>query len=169
MRRLLLLAVTVAALVAASPALATSYDEGTILPGRGATVGPDAIPVLLGTTKTEIVASLGPPVEQNANGYLAYSKQNLFDIYLDTRTNRVDVISVSGPRFCLPFGICMLQRGGLKALRQKYGSALKRERAEDGEIFYVFRNTVGGKKRATSFSLSGEKPGSRIVQIFVST
>lgn len=170
MRRFLVLAVAVAALVAASPALAKTYDEGTILPGRGATVGPDAIPVLIGMKKAKVLSSLGKPVYQNAFGYLQYSKKNLFDVYVDTGNgNRVDLIGVSGPQFCLPFGICMLQAGGLKALKQKFGGALKRERGETGEIFYVFRTKVDGQKRATSFSLDGEKPSSKIIQIFIST
>ena len=169
MRRFLVLAVAVAALVAASPALAKTYDEGTILPGRGATVGPDAIPVLIGMKKAKVLASLGKPVYQNKYGYLQYSKKNIFDVYINTSGNHVDIVSISGPQFCLPFGICMMQKGGLKALKQKFGGALKREKAEDGEIYYVFRNKVDGQKRATSFSLDGEKPTSQIIQVFVST
>ncbi|MEZ5099746.1 MAG: hypothetical protein R3C15_08115 [Thermoleophilia bacterium] len=169
MRRLLLIAVTVAALVAAAPALAKTYDEGTILPGRGAAVGPTTIPVLIGMKKAKVLAVLGKPVYQNAFGYLQYSKKNLLDVYVNTSGNRVDLIGVSGRRFCLPFGICMLQAGGLKALKQKYGSALKREVDETGEVGYVFRNRVDGQKRKTRFTTDGTNGTAKIIMVFVST
>lgn len=168
MRRFLVLAVAVAALVAASPALAKTYDEGTILPGRGATVGPDAIPVLIGMKKAKVLKSLGKPVYQNAFGYLQYSKKNLFDVFVNTGNgNRVDVLSFSGPEFCLPFDVCLLQNGGVKALRQKFGGALKRDVLESGETVLVVRTRVDGQKRVTTFRVSGQKPGSQIVQVDV--
>lgn len=153
--RLLLAVLAAACLVASAPA---AVERGTIVVNRG------AVGVTLGLTRAAVVAKLGRPLYQNANGYLQYAKVNLFDVYLDVRTKRVRLIGVSGHRFCTTSGVCMQSRGGIGKLKAQYGKALRLVKAEDGERQYVLVGRLGGRRVFTSFS-PAEK--GQIIQIFI--
>ena len=149
------MAALLAALLLLVPA---TVDRGTITVNKG------AAGVTLGMTRAAVIAKLGQPVYKNANGYLQYSNNNLFDIYLNTATNRVRLIGISGPKFCTTAGVCMLRNGGLAKLKAQYGKALKRVVAEDGEVTYEVRGTFGGRAVFTSFSPAA---GGKIIQVFI--
>ena len=148
----------VAVALALVPAAAGAVEQGTIFVNKG------AAGVTLGMTRAQVVAKLGKPLYENANGYLQYSNKNLFDVYLNTATKRVRLIGISGPNFCTSFGVCMFRKGGLAKLKARYGAALKRHVAEDGEVTYEMRGTLGGKAVFTSFSPAA---GGRIIQVFI--
>jgi hypothetical protein len=155
------LAVLVASLAAAAAATATAaVERGTIVVNRG------AAGVTIGMTRSAVVAKLGRPLYQNANGYLQFAKVNLFDVYLDTTTNRVRQIGVAGPRFCTTSGVCLGVKGGLAKLKTRYGKALHRVKAEDGELSWVLLGRFAGRRVFTSFSPG---PAGRIVQVFIGT
>jgi hypothetical protein len=156
------LAVVVASLTlaAAAAAAAAAVERGTITVNRG------AAGVTIGMTRAAVVAKLGQPLYQNANGYLQYAKVNLFDVYLDTTTNRVRQIGIAGPRFCTKGGVCLTAKGGLTKLKAQYGKALHRVKAEDGEVSWVVLGRYSGRRVFTSFTPG---PGSRVVQVFIGT
>jgi hypothetical protein len=163
-----IVAVVAAALVlgAAPTAAARPVERGTILPGVGATVTADEIRIAIGMKRARVVKLLGQPIFANAFGFMQYSKNNLFDLYVNQGTKRVDLIGISGPRFCLPFGLCMLERGGLGRVKTKFGGALKRVEAPDG-ISYVVRRKVDGGTITTSFGFDGETNAAKLIQVFI--
>jgi hypothetical protein len=147
-----------AASLALAPAAAGAVERGTIFVNRG------AAGVTLGMTRAQVVARLGQPLYQNTHGYMQYSKNNLFDVYLNTATKRVRLIGVSGARFCTSGGVCMFRAGGLAKLKMQYGAALKKKVAPDGEVTYEVGGKLGGKRVFTSFSPAA---GGRLIQIFI--
>jgi hypothetical protein len=147
-----------AALLVLAPAGAASVERGTIFVNKG------AARVTLGMTRAQVVARLGPPLYQNTHGYMQYSKNNLFDVYLDTATNRVRLIGVSGARFCTSGGVCMFRPGGVAKLKMQYGVALKKKVAPDGEVTYEIRGNLAGRRVFTSFSPAA---AGRLIQIFI--
>ncbi len=162
MKRWLALGALAAAL--ALPAAGSAVVErGTITPNRGARG------VTLGMTRAQVVALLGKPVYKNQHGYMEYSKQNLFDLYLDVSTSpdRVRLIGISGPRFCFAAGFCMYDEGAVGKLKTAYGSALKVVRLEDGERVYRLRGTFEGCDVFTDFSPERFKSSSRIMMVFI--
>jgi hypothetical protein len=148
----------VALLVALALFSPSTVDHGTIVVNRG------AAGVTVGMTRAQVVAKLGKPSFTNKNGLLEYGKiPVIFDIYLNTATHKVRLISVSGSKFCTAGGICMLKAGGFAKLKAQYGKALKRVVAEDGEVTYDVYGSFGGRAVFTNFSQSGGK----IIQIFI--
>lgn len=157
-------ALAVAGLAAALALVSSAggaVESGTIVANRG------AAGVVLGMTRAQVVAKLGKPLYENANGFMQYAKRNLFDVYLDTTSKRVRLIGVSGPRFCTARRVCMLTRNGIARLRAQYGSALRRFTDETGEIGYELRGRLGGKPVFTTFFPDRPTPSGRIVQIFI--
>jgi hypothetical protein len=148
----------VSLLTALLPMAAATVDRGTIAVNRG------AVGISLGMTRAAVIARLGKPIYKNANGYLQYSTKNIFDVYLDTSANRVRLVSVSGPRFCTPSGVCMMANGGIAKLRAQYGKRLKLVTAGDGEKLWVVQGRLGGRRVFTSFSPA---PQGKIIQLFV--
>src|SRR5689334_21453620 len=103
-------------------AAATAIESGRIVVGRG------VHGVTLGMTRKQVVARLGPPISQNAIGYMQYSSKNLFDVYVRRGSpKRADLISAAGPGFCLAGGICSLTKGSLARLVGRYGTRVKVE------------------------------------------
>ncbi len=154
-----------AAGLAAALTLASStgaaVERGTIVTNRG------AAGVVLGMTRAQVVAKLGKPLYENANGFMQYAKQNLFDVYVDRTSKRVRLIGVSGPRFCTVRGVCMLTRNGIARLRAQYGAALRRFTDETGEVGYELRGRFGGKPVFTTFFPDRPRPSGRVVQVFI--
>jgi len=141
------------------PAAAGSVERGTVVVNRG------AVGVTLGMTRAAVVAKLGPPLYQNANGYMQYSRNNLFDVYLNTVTKKVRLIGISGRRFCIASpGVCMFTNGGVAKLKARYGSALKVVTEQDGTKSYELRGSLGGRPVFTNFTPA---PGGKIIQIFI--
>ena len=93
-------------------------NAGTIQVNRG------AAGIRLGMTRATVVSKLGTPIFQNGNGYMQYSENNIFDLYLN-RARRVRMLGVSGPNFCTRSGICMFDLFGVRKLKNQWGSRLK--------------------------------------------
>jgi hypothetical protein len=142
------------------PAAAGTVEAGTINVNKG------AVGITLGMTRAAVIAKLGKPVYQNANGFMQYSNRNLLDVYFNNATKRVRLIGVSGKHFCLAGGgmICMLTNGGIAKLKARYGKTLKLITEEDGSKTYRLRGALGGRQVFTSFT-----PGRRgqIIQVFI--
>lgn len=141
------------------PAAVGSVERGTVIVNRG------AVGVTLGMTRAAVVAKLGRPLYQNMNGYMQYSRNNLFDVYLNTATKKVRLIGVSGRRFCIAgAGVCMFTSGGIAKLKARYGSALKVVTEQDGSKSYELRGNLGSRAVFTNFTPA---PGGKIIQIFI--
>jgi hypothetical protein len=156
---LALLVSLLAALVAASTASAV-VDAGKITVNRG------AVGIKLGMKRHAVVDKLGPPLFENQNGFMQYSEDNIFDVYLNGR-NRVRLIGISGPDFCLRSGICMFTKFGVKKLRAQFGNRLKVVELDSGEKELIVRGRFNDRRVFTSFTPTTLKPRGRIIQIFI--
>jgi outer membrane protein assembly factor BamE (lipoprotein component of BamABCDE complex) len=148
----------VAVLTLLVPASVATVEKGTVSVNRG------AAGITLGMTRATVVAKLGKPLYQNANGFMQYSKKNLFDVYLNTSTNRVRLIGISGPKFCTTKGVCMFAKGGLAKMKAQYGKALKRKTLESGEKTWVIEGRFGARRVFTAFDTG---PKGEIGQFFI--
>lgn len=110
------------------------------------------------------MTKLGKPLYQNANGYMEYSKKNLFDVYLNIATKRVRLIGISGPKFCTAWELCMFAKGGVAKLKAHYGAAVSLVTTETGEKLYIVVGKLGGRRVFTSFGLAAQ---GKIIQIFI--
>jgi hypothetical protein len=147
------------AALALVPAATGSVERGTVIVNRG------GAGVTLGMTRAAVVDRLGTPLYQNTNGYMEYSRNNLFDVYLNTVTKKVRLIGISGKRFCIAgAGVCMFTNGGVAKLETRYGSALKVVTEQDGTRSYEVRGRLGGRQVFTNFTPA---PGGKIIQIFI--
>jgi hypothetical protein len=135
-------------------------NAGTIQVNRG------AAGIRLGMTRATVVSMVGPPIFQNGNGYMQYSENNIFDLYLN-RARRVPMLGVSGPSFCTASGICMFAVDGVRKLKKQWGTRLKLVRLETGEQVYLLRGVVGGRRVFTSFSATTIRPRGRITMMFI--
>jgi hypothetical protein len=135
-------------------------DAGTIQVNRGAGG------IRLGMTRAAVVSRLGAPVFQNGNGYMQYSVNNIFDLYLN-RARRVRMLGISGPNFCTASGICMFKAFGVRKLKHQWGSRLKLVRLETGEQVYLLRGIVNGHRSATTFSPTTVRPRGKIIMVFI--
>ena len=156
--RVFLLAIVCAVSLPASAGAVV--NAGTIQLNRG------AAGIRLGMARAEVVSKLGAPVYQNANGYMQYSVNNLFDVYLNG-ARRIRMLGISGPRFCTGSGICMFDTYGVRKLKNQWGSQLKLLRMETGEQVYVLRGVVNGRRVFTSFSTTGTLPRSKVIMVFI--
>jgi len=136
-------------------------NGGTIQVNRG------AAGIRLGMTRATVVSRLGPPVFQNANGFMQYSRNpNLFDLYLNS-ARRVRQLGISGANFCTASGICMFEAYGVRKLRNQWGSRLKLVRLETGEQVYLVRGVVNGRRVFTEFSTTTVRPRGKIIMVFI--
>jgi hypothetical protein len=164
-RRLgLLVALLFAALAPAATSAAVT--KGTITPSRG------AAGVTLGMTRAQVVAKLGAPLFENANGYMQYGPDTgpLFDVYRDvfSHPSRVRLIGISGWNFCFPGGSpCLYRLGGVGELQAKYGARLKIVTLESGEKVYRLSGRYRGCSTFTDISPARFKPGARLIMVFV--
>jgi hypothetical protein len=146
------------AVLALLPAATAAVEKGTVTVNRG------AAGIKLGMTRATVVAKLGKPLYQNANGYMEYSKKNLFDVYLNTASKRVRLIGISGPKFCTVKGVCMLKNGGLAKMKALYGTGLKQKTLESGEKTWVIEGKFAERRVFTAFDTG---PKGKIVQFFI--
>ena len=138
-----------------------AVNKGTFTPGAG------GAGVTLGMTRAQVVAKLGNPLYQNANGFMEYSSTRLFDIYLDG-AKRVRLIGISGPAFCTGFGACAFKQGGITKLRARYGARLRLTKLPaTGEKEWILLGKRGGKQVFTSFTPTSFKPAAAFSQIFI--
>jgi hypothetical protein len=161
LRRATLLIAAVA-LVAALPAAAT-VERGVLTPGKGARG------IKLGMTRAQVVARLGQPLYENRNGYMEFSRNHLFDVYLDvaTRPKRVRLIGVAGPTFCLAgTDLCLDEPGGVRVIREEYGTALVREHYESGDVYALY-GSYRGCPTLTEFLPHRFRPSSPIGMVFI--
>jgi hypothetical protein len=157
---LALLGSLLVALVAASAAPA-AVEGGTILVNRG------AVGIKLGMKRSAVIDELGQPLYENRNGFMEYSEDNLFDVYLNSN-KRVRMIGISGPDFCLNSGMCMFQKFGVRKLRARFGDRLKKvEVGDTGETTLIVRGRYDHRRVFTSFDPTSMKPRGRIIQIFI--
>jgi hypothetical protein len=152
----------VCSFLAAQSASAT-VERGRITPNRGAKG------ITLGMTRAQVVGRLGQPLFQNQNGYMEYSRNNLFDVYVDVSPTpkRVRLIGISGPNFCFGGGVCMFARGAVGELKDRYGSALKVVRLESGERVYRLTGMYRGCEVFTDFSPERLRRSARIIMTFI--
>ena len=155
-----------ASLVAALFARALPTSAGAIVNAGMIQVNRGAAGIRLAMTRATVVSKLGPPIFQNGNGYMQYSENNIFDLYLN-RARRVRMLGVSGPNFCTRSGICMFDLFGVRKLKNQWGSRLKLLRLETGEQVYLLRGVVGGRRVFTSFSATTVRPRGKIIMVFI--
>lgn len=155
-----------ASLLAALFALAVPTSAGAVVNAGTIQVNRGAAGIRLGMTRATVVSKLGPPIFQNGNGYMQYSENNIFDLYLN-RARRVRMLGVSGPNFCTASGICMFEADGVRKLKNQWGSRLKLRRLETGEQVYLLRGLVDGRRVFTSFSPTGTRLRSKIIMVFI--
>jgi hypothetical protein len=117
-------------------------------------------------TRAQVIAKLGKPVYQNKNGYMQYATAStvLFDVYLNTATNRVRLIGISGKHFCTVRGVCMFTNGAIPKLKAQYGSAFKNVTTEDGSKVWQVNGTLGGKKVFTAFTPAAH---GQVIMVFI--
>ena len=156
---LALLGSLLVALVAASAARAV-VDGGTIHVNRG------AVGITLGMRRSAVVDELGQPIYENQNGYMQYSENNIFDVYLNGR-NRVRLLGISGEDFCLQSGICMFTKNGVKKLRAQFGDRLKEVQLETGETTLVVRGRFHDHRVFTAFDPTRVRDRAKIIMIWV--
>ena len=132
-----------------------AIESGRIDVGRG------VHGIVLGMTRAQVVARLGRPLYENANGYMQYSRRHLFDVYARGRPRRVDLVTAAGPRFCLPHRICTLRKRSLRRLLRAYGGRVRVEltAADPLEPNYVLRRRFRGRATNTAFAPGGGRLG----------
>jgi hypothetical protein len=114
-----------------------------------------------------VIARIGRPLYQNANGYLQYAKAGLFDVYLDP-AGRVRLIGISGPGFCTSFGACVGAQRGIAEVRARYGTALRLTKLpETGEKDWILLGKRAGRRVFTSFSPASAKASAPFIQVFI--
>lgn len=155
-----------ASLVAALFALALPTSAGAVVNAGTIQVNRGAAGIRLGMTRATVVSKIGVPIFQNGNGYMQYSENNIFDLYLN-RARRVRMLGVSGPNFCTASGICMFAAGGVRKLKNQWGTRLKLVRLETGEQVYLLRGVVNGRRVFTSFSATTIRPRGKIIMVFI--
>jgi hypothetical protein len=155
-----------ASLLVALFALALPMSAGAIVNAGTIQVNRGAAGIRLGMMRATVVSKLGPPIFQNGNGYMQYSENNIFDLYLN-RARRVRMLGVSGPNFCTASGICMFATDGVRKLKNQWGTRLKLVRLETGEQVYLLRGVVDGRRVFTSFSPTGTRLRSKIIMVFI--
>ena len=162
MRSIVLLTAIAAALVLGAGASA-GVEHGRIVVDQG------AAEITLGMNRSQVVAVLGKPLYENGYGYMQYSNRNLFDVYRSgSRTGKDNLIGISGARFRLQNGFCMLRRGNVATLEHLYGKHLSFRRYADGtlcdRVFGVFQ----GRRAYTEFDIEKRSNSSRVIMIWVS-
>jgi hypothetical protein len=164
-RAAILVAVLVAALaLAVAPVASGAIDRGTILTNRG------AAGVLLNMTRAQVVARLGPPISENANGFMEYGKQGanvIFDVYRKGQAGRVRMIGISGRRFCTRRSVCLFRQGATRKLRNQFGAGVRRFVDETGQPTYRVRGRYLGRPVFTDFFVDRFGPNEKIIQVFV--
>jgi hypothetical protein len=155
-----------ASLLAALIAMAVPTSAGAVVDAGTIQVNRGAGDIRLGMTRAGVVSRLGAPVFQNGNGYMQYSVNNIFDVYLNA-ARRVRQLGISGSNFCTASGICMFKAFGVRKLKNQWGSRLKLLRLETGERAYVLRGVVNGHRSFTSFSTTTIRPRGRIIMVFI--
>ena len=145
-----------------------AVKQGPVTPNRG------AHGIKLGMTRAQVVAALGQPVYKNTNGYMQYGPPNkpgvAFDIYLDVskRPNRVRLLGVYGAAFCLVGGgPCLLEKGGVGQLDDRYGAALETVTLDDGEQTIWLKGSYRGCDVFTDFGEPGRARSARIGMVFI--
>jgi hypothetical protein len=150
------------ALLTAGAATA-AVERGVFTPNQGARG------IKLGMTRAQVIAKLGLPLFENKNGFMEYSRNNLFDIYLNksVRPHRVDLIGIAGPGFCLAgTDLCLGDRGGVGFIQRKYGDRLKLEEYQSGDVYALY-GTYKGCRALTEFLPNRFKPSSPIGMVFI--
>jgi hypothetical protein len=137
--------------------VAAVVNKGTVVVNRG------AVGVMLDMKRAQVVSLLGKPIYENQNGFMQYSNDNIFDVYLNTATKRVRLIGVSGPNFCTAKGICMFKKTGRAKLKAQFGGGLTKYTDETGETVDRVKGSLGGKPVFTDFFFDK----GRIIQIFI--
>ncbi len=157
---LAVLALAATALLA--PGASASVDSGTIIANRG------VAGVTLGAARATVIERLGRPVsESRARSTMSYSRNRLFDIYLDPRSKRVRLVVVVGRGFCIGKTLCLLEKGGVGRLKARYGTALKPVSVEGSERAFRLSGAYRGRPVFTQFSIDRNVPNGRITQVTV--
>ncbi len=128
---------------------------GVIKVGRG------AAGVRLGMTREQVIAILGRPFAENANGYMQYARtphgnvpdnaqHGLFDVYLRNGRVRMMIIGTH-PGFRLGDGTPVFAAGTVGHLMHRFGRRLRAVREEDGEPVYRVSERYLGRTVWTDF------------------
>ena len=137
-----------------APPARAAIDQGTITVGRGAGGA------RLDMSRDQVIAELGAPVRENANGVMSYqpdleSATSLFDIYRHGDTGRVRMFILAGFRgggWKLRDGNAIFARGAIDRLYRHYGRRVRREHDRViGERRYVIRSRYLDRPVETQF------------------
>jgi hypothetical protein len=146
-----------------APAAAAAVERGVFTPSQGARG------IKLGMTRAQVIARLGQPLFENRNGFMEYSRRNLFDVYLDVseRPRRVRLLGVAGPDFCFAGSdLCLGDRDGVRFVKRRYGDELKLEEYESGNVYALY-GTYKGCPTLTEFLPNRFRPSSPIGMVFI--
>jgi hypothetical protein len=160
-----ILAVTAAILaVAAGAAAARPVTSGVITVGKGAG------PITLGMTRARVIARLGKPIYENANGYMQYANPPaMFDVYRDggAHSTRVRMLGISGSGFRLSDGNRIFAKGGLRRLANRYGKRLTFHNSGDTGPYYEIVSRLNGRKVLSDFFVDRHSLSARVLDIFI--
>ena len=152
--------------VAAGAVPARAISAGVI------TVGQGAGPITLGMSRAQVIARLGRPLYENANGYMEYARvPAMFDVYRagGAASTHVRMLGLSGPRFKLSDGNRIFARGGLRRLAARYGKRLKFHNTADSGPYYEIVSRLKGRKVLSDFFVDRHSLNATVLDIFISS
>jgi hypothetical protein len=147
-------------------ASAQNIERGLIVEGEG------VAGVHLGMTADEVRDRLGPPEHMNAfeNGqpvFMSFHDEEIFGVYFDHQTARVDqiIVSVESGGICTDYGVCLYREGDLSTLKARHGSKLLRFLDRDGSVTYRLLAVDGAASVLTEWTPVEARDG--LVQVAI--
>ena len=169
MRRQLLITLGLALLVTPAPAHAEPVTHGTIVVGRG------AAGARLDMTRTQVIAKLGAPEDENGNGVLFYepdSANRIFDVYRDLdppKHVRMFIIAgFHGQSFKLADGNAIFARRSIARLYKHYGTRVRRAHDDTGDRWYFIKSRYHHRPVETQFHVDRfSRKKARVLDVFI--
>ena len=130
-----------------NPGKKVPVTRGLVVPNRG------AFGVTLGMSRREVIDCLGPPLAVSNYGAMSYSRRQILDIYF--KDERVALLNLGAPGFCLPHRICEGDPNALRKLHRHYKGTCD-SKTFDGEEVIVLPGRLNGRKVQTTFYPSSD-------------